>query len=227
MGSEIIEVFVWAGIATVMIYLLYSVLGKKEGFEDKEKWSRQSRNFEAKEEEATQKDPLKDAVFEIIPDQLDESAERLNKLDLKCYEKIRKVDPTFNLDTFLKGAEIAFGMIVESYGAGDLKTLKTLFSDPLFAEFAEDVKHREEAGEKAETRVLKIHKMEISKLELLGTEARISVDIESEQFHLVKDQTGTLVEGSENQTETLVDHLTFERNLTSNDPNWIVTRMVQ
>jgi predicted lipid-binding transport protein (Tim44 family) len=227
MGSEIIEVFVWAGIATVMVYLLYSVLGKKEGFEDKEKWSRYTKKFESKEEEGSLKDAGKDTVFEIIPNQPDGSAERLNKLDRRCYEKIRGIDPTFTLDTFLKGAEVAFSMIVESYAAGDLKTLKILFSDALFAEFEEDVKQREASGERAETKVLKINKMEITKLELLGTQARINVDIESEQFHLVRDKAGTLIEGSENQTETLIDHLKFERTLRSTDPNWSVVRMAQ
>ncbi|MBX9696563.1 MAG: Tim44/TimA family putative adaptor protein, partial [Alphaproteobacteria bacterium] len=202
MGSEIIEVFVWAGIATVMVYLLYSVLGKKEGFEDKEKWSRYSKRFETKEEEGDLNDAVKDTVFEIIPNQPDGSAERLNKLDRRCYEKIKGIDPAFNLDTFLKGAEVAFSMVVESYAVGDLETLKMVLSDALFAEFEEDVKQREALGERAETKVLKINKMEITKLELLGTQVRINVDIESEQFHLVRDQTGTLIEGSENQTET-------------------------
>lgn len=227
MGSEIIEVFVWAGIATVMIYLLYSVLGKKEGFEDKEKWSNYNRRFEAKDDEGALKDPVKDADLEIISDKADETANSLNKLDRSCYDKIRKIDPAFNLDTFLKGAEIAFSMIVESYAVGDLETLKALFSPPLLTEFEEDVKHREAAGERAETRVLKIHRMEITKLELVGTQARISVEIESEQFHVVKDQAGTLIEGSENQTETLVDRVTFERTLSSDNPNWIVIRMAQ
>lgn len=227
MGSEIIEVFVWAGIATVMIYLLYSVLGKKEGFEDKEKWSNYNRRFETKGEEDSIKDSVQDAVFEIVPDQPDLIAETLNKVDRKTYEKIKGIDSTFNLDNFLKGAEVAFSMIVESYAAGDLKTLKILFSDELFAEFEEDVRQREAAGEKAETKVLKTHKMEITKLELLGNQARLNVLIESEQFHQVKDKNGILIEGNENQTETIIDRLTFERILTSHDPNWTVIRMAQ
>lgn len=221
MDSEVFEVFIWAGIAAVAVYFLYSVLGKRQGFYDKEKWSSAHRRFDSTEPSSQpgQSNAEQTAIH------MDEQAENLHKTERVIYDKIKKIEPHFNLDEFLKGAEVAFFMILESFAKGDLERLQSLFSNEIFEELKKDIEERESAEETLETQVLKIHKMEIRKLELLQTRVRITLEIESEQFHILKDASGTIIEGSENQTETLKDLFVFERDLQDHNPNWTVIRM--
>ncbi|MGN6670063.1 MAG: Tim44/TimA family putative adaptor protein [Candidatus Nucleicultricaceae bacterium] len=219
MDSEMLEVLIWACIAIVMIYVLYSTLGKRQGFQDPDRWASANKRFEVKETAVA-------AEEESIQEKReDRAALNLSKTDRVVYEKICNLDPAFSLDAFMKGAESAFSLILESFAKEDRVMLKTLFSHSIFAELEQDIEDRQSAGEVLKTQVLKIHKMEISKLELLDTKARITVEIESEQFHLIYNAKGEIIEGSENQTETLRDLITFERDVCSLDPNWIVIRM--
>lgn len=219
MDSEMLEVLIWACIAIVMIYVLYTTLGKRQGFQDPDKWASTNKRFEVKETtDATEKEPVQEK-------REDHAALNLSKKEREVYEKIRSLDPTFSLDVFMNGAESAFSLILESFAKEDRATLKTLFSHSIFEELEQDIEDRQSAGEVLKTQVLKIHKMEISKLELSGTKAHITVEIESEQFHLIYNAKGEIIEGSENQTETLRDLITFERDVLNPDPNWIVIRM--
>ena len=50
----------------------------------------------------------------------------------------------------------------------------------------------------------------------------ITVEFRSQQKRLLKDDSGALIDGDENQIETFIDLWTFERDISSRDPNWLL-----
>lgn len=219
MDSEMLEVLIWAFIAVVMVYTLYSTLGKKQGFRDPDKWASANKRFTAQES-------LDGDDQSVIPEKLEDAESlKLSKSNHAVYEKICRLDPNFSLDRFIKGAEVAFSMILESFALEDKDTLRAIFSREIYEDLEKDIDERQNAGERLQTKVLKIHKMEITKLEFDNERCRITVEIESEQYHLMFNAKGDIIEGSENQTETIRDWLTFEREVRNPDPNWTVIRM--
>ena len=53
--------------------------------------------------------------------------------------------------------------------------------------------------------------------------ARLSVTFGSEQVSIVRNSEGTIIEGNASQVHHVDNHWTFERDVTSKNPNWKIT----
>lgn len=136
--------------------------------------------------------------------------------------RLRLADPRFDLDHFLEGARTAFAMIVEAFARGDKATLEPLLAPPVFASFAAAIDERAHRGHTLETRLHAIRAAEVLAADLDGHTARITVRFTSEQSNCTRDAAGRLVEGDPDAVETVVDVWTFERDVRSPDPNWLL-----
>ena len=61
---------------------------------------------------------------------------------------------------------------------------------------------------------------EVVGAEMRGRDARITVRFKSEQINLLRDAEGKVLDGDPQTAEEVVDLWTFERDTTSQDPNW-------
>ena len=52
--------------------------------------------------------------------------------------------------------------------------------------------------------------------------AKITVRFISEQANVLRDAKGDVIEGDENFIQSITDVWTFERNITSASPNWML-----
>ena len=52
--------------------------------------------------------------------------------------------------------------------------------------------------------------------------AKITVRFVSEQVNILKNKDGEVIEGDENFIQNITDSWTFERALTSTNPNWLL-----
>jgi predicted lipid-binding transport protein (Tim44 family) len=134
--------------------------------------------------------------------------------------RIRLADPTFDLDSFLEGAKVAFAMIVEAFAKGDKATLEPLLAPPVFASFAAAIDERQRLGRTLETELVALRGAEVVGAALEGRLARVTVRFTSEQINCTRDASGAVVEGDPSAVETVVDLWTFQRDVTSRDPNW-------
>ena len=57
---------------------------------------------------------------------------------------------------------------------------------------------------------------------LIGNTARLTVHFLSEQVSVTRDKQGAIVEGNASDIHQVEDHWTFERDVTSKNPNWKV-----
>lgn len=137
-------------------------------------------------------------------------------------------DPSFTTQSFLSGAQTAFGIIVEAFAAGDRAVLRPLVSEAVFNNFDHALGLREQAQAAGETwgrnRLAAIADASIVAATLQGAMAEITVRFSSTQ--LVSDIHG---QETKDTQINLVDLWTFQRRLRTSDPTWalIATRAVE
>ncbi|HEY1720076.1 MAG TPA: Tim44/TimA family putative adaptor protein [Magnetospirillaceae bacterium] len=136
--------------------------------------------------------------------------------------RIQALDPTIVADGFAEGARGAFGMILDAFAKGDEPTLRPLLSDDVFQNFVHVIRQRREAGEICENQLVHIASAEIVEADMAGKMARITVRFVSQQVIAVKDAQGQVVEGDPAKPVQVTDLWTFARDPRSRDPNWIL-----
>ena len=106
----------------------------------------------------------------------------------------------------------------------DIETLESLVSPKLIKKFQEILHQRKTEGITAETDLISITSAEITNLKITKTNvAKITVKFISEQVNLLKNSNDEVIEGDENFVQNITDIWTFERNITSTNPNWLLT----
>ncbi|MCD6034893.1 MAG: uncharacterized protein K0R63_634 [Rickettsiales bacterium] len=135
-------------------------------------------------------------------------------------QMIMQKDTQFRISEFMEGAQFAFDMIIKAFAAGDTKTLEGLLSKEMYRHFADDIKTRELHGETLQTTLVSILSTEITSATMEGKEASITVSFVSEQMSAVRNRAGEVVSGNPSATNKIRDTWTFNRNVTSPNPNW-------
>ena len=213
-GLAFFDILIFALIAGFLIFRLRSVLGRRTGHEqqrptpysprDQHPEPRASDNVVALPERGR---TLEDAAGGDLASEL---------------TQIKIADPSFEESTFVQGAQMAFGMIVEAYAAGDTASLRPLLSDDLYDSFSEAIRSRIAEGEVLETSIERILSADIIEANLDGRTALVTVKFVSRQLIVTRDSDGAVVEGDPEQTQEITDIWTFARNTRATDPNWML-----
>ncbi len=135
-------------------------------------------------------------------------------------EKLALADQAFTPRTFLDGAKRAYEMVIDAFAKGDRATLKEILSRELYDGFSRAIDQRESAGHKSESRFVGIGKADFESVELAGKRASITVKFTSEQISATLAGDGSVLEGDPKQIRETIDVWTFERDVSSRDPNW-------
>lgn len=220
-GVAYADIIILALVAGFILLRLRSVLGQKNEGDELDVYRKQDTRFLG--------DVDSDPVVQLSETALkprsksDEAAENSlisteNALD--AIQKIKKRDPQFNVSTFLSGAQMAFEMVFDAFAKGDKQTLNYLLSDDLQNEFAQEIEARKNASKQSDTTLVSVKAQRIIEAELDRNMARLTVDFLSEQVTIVRDITGAVIEGSVSSPVEVEDRWTFERDITSKNPNW-------
>ncbi|MBP1851843.1 putative lipid-binding transport protein (Tim44 family) [Rhizobium halophytocola] len=129
-------------------------------------------------------------------------------------------DPDFTPKDFLKGARMAYEMIVMAFSEGDRKTLKNLLSKDVFEGFAQAINERESRGESVKSTFVGIEKADIIRAAVRENEVQVTVRIISQLIQATHDQDGKLVDGDPDTVSEVNDIWTFMRDTRNRDPNW-------
>ena len=143
--------------------------------------------------------------------------------ELSEIDKVLAKIPGFNREKFLTGAERAFEIIISAFSKGDVETLEMLVSKSLLKKFQEIIEKRKAEGITSETDFIGFDDVEITNAKISKSEvAKITVRFVSEQVNILKKKDGEVIEGDENFIQNITDSWTFERALTSTNPNWLL-----
>ena len=220
-GFQFIDIIFFAMIAAFLVLRLRSVLGRRDGHES-----------QLRDRFKTHQDDQSDDNVVELPDRSEPSFDEDDSEDtpLDAYEddeqlfrglsKIMETDPRFQPEEILSGSRMAFELILGAYAQGDAETLKPLLSPEVYANFAQAIRDREQAGETLEDTLVGIKSAEIVEAYVENKTANINVKFVSEQINVTRDENGDVVDGDPNAVVNGVDFWTFSRHTKSRDPNW-------
>ncbi len=153
----------------------------------------------------------------------------VSNLSEKKFEEFKKViklkkQPTeFDINQkkqFLKGAEIAYETIINSFAKGDKKNLKDLATEEMNKNFESAIEERNSKNIKSELTFIGIKSSTIEKFEKTAEALFFTVKFISEIISFKKDKDNNVIEGDPNKIKTVIDRWKFTRKISSMNPNW-------
>jgi predicted lipid-binding transport protein (Tim44 family) len=193
-----ISLVILAALAGVVLFLLYSVLGRRVG--------------RMPEDAPVTATP--GAVRRLTPAPAEDAAPLIGLAALKAG------DPGFDVAKFLDGARGAYEMIVRAFVGGDRAQLAKLLSPEMMATFEGAIAQREAEGRTETVEFQGQPRADLEAVEVEGDRARARVRFLGEYRSRTKGPEG---EGVDDRRTAEI--WTFERPLASRDPNWILSRV--
>jgi predicted lipid-binding transport protein (Tim44 family) len=199
---QVLQLIIFAGLAAIVLYQLYSVLGRRKGLQP--------------EDRQTAEPIERRAAAPVLGDTVDDGGVELTGL-----AAVRAKDPTFDVSRFLNGSKAAYEMIVKAFAEGDRATLKNLLAPPVLASFEEVIDRREAEGRTEVVEFFHSPRADLEQADVTqGDLARVTVRFLAEFRSRTKGPEGEGVD--DRRTAEL---WTFERRLKSRDPNWLLVNV--
>ena len=208
-GFAFFDIIIFAMLAIYLVFQLRRVLGRKTGMEKPP-----TNEFTEEKESTSQHEniiPLRDGDQE-------------QTVTASGIARLRQLDTNFNEREFISGSRSAFTWIVSAFADGDAMKLEPLLGPKLFKSFDQAIQERVAAGEKLETNIVSIKSAQIDEVSVEGNTASVTVEFVSDQIKVVRDTEENIIDGDPDTIENLTDLWTFNRDVTSPNPNWILTR---
>lgn len=199
---QVLELIIFAGLAVVVLYQLYAVLGRRVG--------RQPEDRPAVETTASAVRP---------PERLADAGD--DGVELTGLAAIKSKDPAFDMNRFLGGAKGAYEMVVKAFAEGDKATLGNLLAPNVLSGFETAIDQKAAEGRTETVEFFHAPRADLEKADVTqGDLARITVRFLAEFRSRTKGPEG---EGVEDRRTA--EMWTFERRLKSRDPNWTLVHV--
>jgi len=198
------EVIIYAALATIVVVVFYSVLGKQTGFGGTPDEKHDPVEF-------GMENPYKAADTPNTPDP---EVERLG------LSGITRLDPSFSIAQFMSGATAAYSMILEAYASGDRDVLKDLLTPETFDVYDEAIKAREAENQTQVTDLGRLKKASIKSARTEGNIAHIQVLYEADLTSALLDSEGQVVMGDPDVLSSISEVWEYERDMKGSDINW-------
>jgi predicted lipid-binding transport protein (Tim44 family) len=207
-NSQLLEILLLAMVAGVILFRLYTVLGRRTGHEPPPEPYRVGPPAEQAAD--------KPAIALPAPRGADLPADPL----ARGLMEIKLADRGFDQEHFLAGARHAYELILTAFSNNDRVALKPLLNDEVYAAFDAAMRGREERGEKVNFTFIGFKDVKIVSAILKGRIADITVAFTSQFISSTTDGSGAVVEGDPKSVQEVTDIWAFERNVRAGDPNW-------
>ena len=124
---------------------------------------------------------------------------------------------------FIFGAKYAFEMVLKAFAGADSPTLKFLLAENIFTGFEAVINQRKAEEKTITTNLISIKETKILSAVMLENTASIVVKFVSKQINYITDKDGNTVVGRKDEISEVTDIWTFKRDVTSSNPNWIIS----
>jgi predicted lipid-binding transport protein (Tim44 family) len=191
-----LDIILLAMIAGFIILRLRNILGRKTGHQNKVYGSFSEKEFE--------------------------------KFKEKIKSQTKKPQTEFDKEQrkeFLKGAEIAYETIINSFAKGDKKTLKDLLTKEMRENFESAIEERNKNNIKSELTFIGIKSSVVENFEKTTNALFFTVKFVSEIISVKRDKNNKVVEGDPNKIKTVIDKWKFTRQTSSSSPNWYLAEI--
>lgn len=205
--SQVLDIILIA-LAGVILFRLYSVLGRRTGHERQQ----------------PQSAPGSSEKVVALPDRTalkpEQTAQVTSDPVARGLLDIKLADRAFETDHFLAGAKSAYEMILTAFASGDRVQLRPFLSDEVYAAFDNVMRERERRQEKVAFTFVGFKDVKIAHAALKGRAAEITVAFGAQFVSTTTAPDGTLVDGDPKNVRDVTDVWTFSRDIRARDPNW-------
>ena len=142
-----------------------------------------------------------------------------NRLD----EKIKnQVFDDIAQKEFLKGAKIAYEIIITDFSDGDNKIIssKHLLSKKIYNQFKDALAERQSKGHYAEITFIGVSSAVIKEHKKTENDLEVTVDFVSELITCVRDKDKKIISGSPEKVKKVYDTWKFSKDIRSTNPSW-------
>jgi len=189
--AQLIEILIAAMVAGVVLFRLYTILGRRTGHEPQPRDGRAA-------------SPAASALRSP-------AADRPAEPQARSLFDIQLADPSFETGHFLSGAKTAYELILKAFATGDRTSLKPLLSDEVYKAFDADITAR--AGTPPAETLAGLTDARIIEANLAGQTAEITVSFRAQFAH------GTPA-ASDYVQRDVTDVWTFARQIGASNPTW-------
>ena len=133
---------------------------------------------------------------------------------------LRGVDPGFDEAGFLEGAGRAYEMILNAFAAGDLSDVQGFLGDDVASGFEDAIGARDAAGQKLETRILRLDRPALDDAEVNGDVVRLDVRFRAEIISATYAANTALDEDNLPAPSTTIDVWSFEGAHSAANAGW-------
>jgi len=213
-NSQLLLILLLAMVAGIILFRLYSVLGRRTGNErpPQERFERLGGMGEPQK-------PLDQTSVIADRSARADTAPVGDAIDPGLTE-IALADRNFTPEHFLDGAKRAYELIVTAFARGDREALRPLLSEDVYAAFNQGIVEREAQKQRVEFTFVGFHEAKVTAAALNKGVAEITVSFAAQFISAVFDSAGALVEGDPKLVRDVLDVWGFERNVRASDPNW-------
>jgi predicted lipid-binding transport protein (Tim44 family) len=199
----VLEIALFAVLAVVVLYQLYSVLGRRVGRQPDQMLKPKAANLKA----ATEVRPALEGPA-------------AKPAGLEGAAAITARDAAFDGDTFLKNAGEIYETIVKAFAAGDRDALVPLLTHSVMDNFEAAMAAREAENRTEKVEFLHPPRVDWERGEVVGDTAKVVIRYLAEIRTRSKSAAGEAVD--DRRTAEL---WTFERPLAGADPHWMLSRV--
>jgi predicted lipid-binding transport protein (Tim44 family) len=211
-GFAFFDIIIFAMLAGYLVFQLRRVLGRRS---DQEK---PSKNRPSSKPDSL---PENDNVVQFSED---DNFESVSTDPVSGLTKLRRIDENFNDKEFIDGSKSAFSWIVTAFAKGEISKLEPLLSANLWQSFEKAIKRRVSDGETLETTIVSIKSVLINEAIINNDNVNLVVEFVSDQVKVLRDRDEKIIEGNPDVIETITDLWTFNRDVKSPNPNWILVK---
>lgn len=212
--SQILGILLLAMVAGIILFRLYTVLGRRTGNE-REPQDRLRRVDTGAAQSAAEK------ALALTDRSAPASQQRAEQDPIaEALSEIKRVDRRFETSHFLEGAREAYRLIVTAFAARDREALRPLLSDEVYNTFDAQIHAHEERSETVNYALIGFSDVRIVHAELRDRVAEVTVRFATQFVSSTTDANGVVVEGDVKAVQDVVDVWTFDRDTRSSDPNW-------
>ena len=201
------DVIIYAALATVVVVVFYSILGKQTGFGGVPEEKSDPVDF-------GMEDPNRKPAPDVNPE--------IERLGLSG---ITQLDPSFSISHFMSGATAAYSIILEAFANGDRERLNDLLTPDTFAIYDAAITAREEAGQTQITDLGRLRKASIKTAKTEGSVAYISVLYEADLTSALRDADGEIVMGDPDVLSSVSEVWEYTRDFRETNLNWLLANV--
>ena len=211
MNSQFLFIVIIAMVAGVILFRLYTVLGRRTGQE-------------------RQRDPFGRLNRPDAPNLggMPERSARAESLDAPSDPLARGLfdialaDHRFDETHFIEGAKSAYEITITAFAHGDRAVLRPLLSDEVYAAFDSVMRERDAKHQKVSFTFVGFGEVRITEAVLKKRMAEVTVSFAANFISATTDASGAVVHGDPNSVRGVADVWTFARDVRATDPNWMI-----